>query len=157
MALQVCNSFIRGSDSRLVFPVATEKRKNLCLRISAASLRQVNQESHGQDKGPGLPHTWLTFLTRLSWKSPGDRLRKDANVICTNTAVIPDGVVEILDTDTESERVRNSSKKASISRTRAWLTPQIASELKKKLREFESFHDLLYHSALASRMAGRDN
>ncbi|KAH7427742.1 hypothetical protein KP509_10G057800 [Ceratopteris richardii] len=86
MALPVCNTFIRGSDSRLVFPVATQKRRNLCLRVRAASLRQVNQENHGHDKGPELPHTWLAFLTRLiSWKFPGHRLRKDANVICINT------------------------------------------------------------------------
>lgn len=54
------------------------------------------------------------------------------------------------------EPIEVSVKKPARGARRVVFTPQKAQELRKKLKGSDSFHDFMYHSAIASRLATHD-
>lgn len=55
------------------------------------------------------------------------------------------------------EPMKVSMKKPTRGPKRVVFTPQKARELRKKLKESDSFHDFMYHSSIASRLATHDS
>ncbi|KAH7388380.1 hypothetical protein KP509_16G073000 [Ceratopteris richardii] len=54
-------------------------------------------------------------------------------------------------------QVKILSKNGPKGGRRVSFTPQKARELRKKMRETEFFHDTMYHSAIAARLASQDD
>lgn len=82
--------------------------------------------------------------------------RPKVPLYCMHCVQIPGASSVLLLSPISHEPGKISTKRGSRGAKLVTFTPQKARELREKLRGTDSFHDFMYHSAIASRLANHD-
>ncbi|MCO5569906.1 hypothetical protein L7F22_023620 [Adiantum nelumboides] len=150
-----CSLVAPQTRSRPSLVDAQSARNVSFLATPSASVHKTDEEHDVQHrKGPSAS-SWISFFLAggASQKPPLKPLLEDVN----GTPVDEVAATETSNTNVHPDYVRSPSKKGHKAARRVSFTPQKARELRKKLKDTDTFHDLMYHSAIASRLANEDS
>ncbi|KAH7388383.1 hypothetical protein KP509_16G073200 [Ceratopteris richardii] len=150
-----CRSPMLGSHDRPVFPLNMRRLGCHSPSVFSVSVQHIDGKHYAQRKNAPSPYTWISFFLSGSLSEalvkPFVEDASAAPMVAGTEAITG---FDSSDNDAQAGQVRILSKNGP--RRRASFTPQKARELRKKMREIESFHDTMYHSAIAARLASQD-
>ncbi|KAH7388384.1 hypothetical protein KP509_16G073300 [Ceratopteris richardii] len=149
-----CSSPTLGYDVRPVFPLNKHRLGRHSRSVFSVSLQHIDGKRYVQCKKAPSPYTWISFFLSGNY-SPVKPFVEDVTAVPMEA--VPEAITgfDSKDNDAQVGQARILSKNGPT--TRASFTPQKARELRKKMREIESFHDTMYHSAIAARLASQEN
>ncbi|KAH7388385.1 hypothetical protein KP509_16G073400 [Ceratopteris richardii] len=152
------SSLVLGSHVPPVFPLSMHRLGYHSPSVFSVSLQHIDGKHHLQRKNAPSPYAWISFfLSGSSSEAPIKPLVEDFTAVPKEHA--PEAIAGLDSTDgaVEAGQVRILSKDAPTVGRRVSFTPQKAREMRKRMRKIESFHDTMYHSAIAARLASQDD
>ncbi|KAH7388379.1 hypothetical protein KP509_16G072900 [Ceratopteris richardii] len=154
-----CNSLV-VPDSRIrpTSPLNMRRSGSHSPSAFSASVQQTDEQYYVQRKNAPSLYSWISLLLAgSSSEAPIKPLIEDISTIPKESA--PECIPGVGNTnnDAQTGQVKILSKNGPKGGRRVSFTPQKARELRKKMRETEFFHDTMYHSAIAARLASQDD
>ncbi|KAH7388378.1 hypothetical protein KP509_16G072800 [Ceratopteris richardii] len=153
-----CRSLVAGSRIRHEPSIVTQRPGSNHRLIFSASVQETEEKHYVERTSAPSPYSRVSyFLAGSSRKIPIKSLTQEITTVPAEAAPADGAVSEITGSDAHTGQARMVSKNGPRGVRRVSFTPQKARELRRKMRETESYHDTMYHSAIATRLASPDD